>query len=274
MCMERLKNPKLLQCQHSACADCLIQWNLVSEGANYGSQYLSCPSCRKLTALPPDGVNDLPGDFNKNILLDILDTAETSGGMPSCIRTYCTVCDITGVGAKTPAIAFCTNCQDHLCSPCLEEHNSLPLLAEHTVVFTPHGSHLSVLMCRQHRNKSLDFFCHTCSKLICTICIRTAHRDHIAEESVVVSEACKRDIAQQKRALEAKLVALKASSRAYSIDRRASPARRVATYKTFTKNSFDTVRHVWHSACMHAYICRVSCRISPFGGSWRTLGGE
>ena len=262
VCQGRLTNPRLLVCGHSACVRCLTQWYrdyallLKQDGGHTedsdvtedGRDVISCPTCRKLTFLPPGGhgVNLLPADFNKNILLDILDSAADGGSLGSN-RSYCTVCDITGrrgVGAKTPATAFCQNCRDHLCAPCLEEHNSLPLLVDHTVVVTPHGSHLSVLMCREHRNKSLDFFCHNCSKLICGICLRTSHRDHLAEGADDVSENRKRDIAELRRALAARHVTLRANGRAFNIDRRASAKRRVATFVAHKSNSFDKVGQI------------------------------
>lgn len=243
ICKGRLHDPKLLDCQHSCCLQCLDKWHQVSNG---DQNAITCHQCRKMTRLSTEGIVGLPGDFNKNILLDILDTAVDAGSFGSS-RSYCTVCDITGkkgMGAKTPAAAFCTNCRDHLCAPCLDEHNEHPLLEEHAVVVTPHGSHLSVLMCREHRNKNLDFFCHNCSKLICSICIRTEHRDHLAEGADDVSESRKRDILEHKRVINGRLLSLKSNCRAFNIDRRASAKHRVASFVTHRKSSFDMVRKV------------------------------
>ena len=70
ICTDRLQAPKHLQCQHSFCTHCLQE--LMAAPANLNSNSLPCPTCRHLTDLPSKGVDALPADFNKNILMDLL----------------------------------------------------------------------------------------------------------------------------------------------------------------------------------------------------------
>lgn len=64
ICLDTYANPKLLQCFHVYCQDCLL--NLVAKD---GQQGIACPACRQTTPLPPTGVEGLQAAFHINRLL-------------------------------------------------------------------------------------------------------------------------------------------------------------------------------------------------------------
>ena len=68
VCLDRYKDPKLLQCYHIFCKDCLSK--LVMEELQ-GAVSLSCPACRHSMTLPSNGVAGLRPALHINHLLEI-----------------------------------------------------------------------------------------------------------------------------------------------------------------------------------------------------------
>ena len=70
ICLGTYTVPKLLQCNHVFCRDCLVGL------ARRNPQGLPCPTCRQVTPIPPEGVTGLQPAFQTNQLLEILDKHE------------------------------------------------------------------------------------------------------------------------------------------------------------------------------------------------------
>ena len=61
VCFDRYHEPKVLQCHHTFCEECLKRWSL--KGGN-GVKGLSCPTCRIRTPLTCTAdISELPSDF-------------------------------------------------------------------------------------------------------------------------------------------------------------------------------------------------------------------
>ncbi len=69
ICLDTYTDPKLLQCFHTYCTKCLIP--LVRD--EQGQLILTCPTCRQVTPLPPNGVRDLQSAFHINDFIEIRD---------------------------------------------------------------------------------------------------------------------------------------------------------------------------------------------------------
>lgn len=67
--LETFVDPKLLNCHHVFCSKCL--YALADNGAKNS---VLCPTCRRLTRLPPEGVDALPKAFHVLWLYDLRDT--------------------------------------------------------------------------------------------------------------------------------------------------------------------------------------------------------
>ena len=70
ICLGTYTAPKLLQCNHVFCRDCLVGL------AQRNPQGLPCPTCRQVTPIPPSGVAGLQPAFQTNQFLEILDKHE------------------------------------------------------------------------------------------------------------------------------------------------------------------------------------------------------
>lgn len=68
ICLDSYTNPKLLQCFHTYCQQCLVQLVDKDQQGQFG---LTCPACRQVTPIPQGRVKDLRPAFHINHLLKI-----------------------------------------------------------------------------------------------------------------------------------------------------------------------------------------------------------
>ena len=73
ICLDTYTNPKLLQCFHVYCQQCLVP--LVDRDQR-GQLGLSCPICRQVTPVPNRGVAGLQSAFHINHLLELKDSIQ------------------------------------------------------------------------------------------------------------------------------------------------------------------------------------------------------
>ena len=64
VCLETLSRPRVLACQHTFCERCLLRLAGVAER-------VLCPTCRRATPLPPEGVKSLPAALYISFLAEI-----------------------------------------------------------------------------------------------------------------------------------------------------------------------------------------------------------
>ena len=68
ICLDTYTDPKLLQCFHVYCQQCLVP---LVDRDQQGQLGLTCPTCRQVTPIPDRGVAGLPPAFHINHLLEI-----------------------------------------------------------------------------------------------------------------------------------------------------------------------------------------------------------
>ncbi len=121
ICLDTYTDPKLLQCFHTYCTKCLIP--LVR--GRQGQLTLTCPGCRQITPVPPNGVRGLQSAFQINELIEIRDDlkkakdpipeveGEATSQAPSKKTThYCSE------HAGKELEFFCETCNDFICYKC------------------------------------------------------------------------------------------------------------------------------------------------------------
>ena len=170
ICLEPYKQPRLLNCFHVFCEQCLQR--LID-----GGQSLPCPQCRQDTRLPVSGVPGLQGAFYIHYLFEIQDVLKK---VSSSEQTMCNKCK------KREANGFCRTC-GFVCKRCMETHQEWDDLKTHEIIDldTLTGDMTTLvpplkktLFCATHPSKKVKLYCETCDKLICRDCIIRVHRDH------------------------------------------------------------------------------------------------
>ena len=177
ICLEDYKDPKLLQCFHVYCKECLERLVLRDQQG----LSLRCPSCRRSTLLPPNSISGLQPAFLIHHLFEIRDALVKVKKVKGPQKTQCEKCQ------KGDASSFCRDCGQFLCSRCTEIHKDWAELSTHEVIsldrlegdvtqLVPPTK--KVTYCSKHPIKETDLYCETCEKLICRDCIVRVHRDH------------------------------------------------------------------------------------------------
>ena len=73
ICLDTYTDPKLLQCFHVYCRQCLVP---LVDRVQQGRLGLACPTCRQVTPIPNKGVAGLQSAFHINRFLEIIETLE------------------------------------------------------------------------------------------------------------------------------------------------------------------------------------------------------
>ena len=178
ICLDAFKDPKLLQCFHVYCKDCLQQLVVTDQE---GQLSLRCPTCRQSTLLPPaTGVSGLQSAFLIHHLFEIQDTLKK---VKDPQKVQCEKCTIT----TRTATNFCRDCGEFICEKCTEMHREWKELSKHEVVSMEQiQSNVKQLVpprkvtlyCSLHEGMKLDLYCETCGELICLHCTIKKHKDH------------------------------------------------------------------------------------------------
>ncbi len=105
VCLDTYTDPKLLQCHHIFCRECL--------GRLVRDLSITCPTCRKVTPVPAGGVADLQPAFHISHLLEILNEHK------KCAKETCYCSE----HPKRELESFCETCKKLICLECvLDQH--------------------------------------------------------------------------------------------------------------------------------------------------------
>ena len=126
ICLESYTDPKLLQCFHVYCRDCLVRLVIRDQ---QGQLVLTCPTCRQVTAIPANGVTGLQSAFQVKELLEVLEEhkkhKDTTNQEPEVAKSdmtksvsskkvtpYCLVHD------NKELELYCETCEELICFHC------------------------------------------------------------------------------------------------------------------------------------------------------------
>ena len=178
ICLDAFRDPKLLQCFHVYCKDCLQQLVVTDRE---GQLSLRCPTCRQSTLLPQaSSVSGLQSAFLIHHLFEIQDTLKK---VKDPQKVQCEKCTVT----TRTATNFCRDCGEFICEKCTETHREWKELSKHEVVSIGQiKSNVKQLVppkkvtlyCSLHEGMKLDLYCETCGELICLHCTVKKHKDH------------------------------------------------------------------------------------------------
>ena len=109
ICLGTYTVPKLLQCNHVFCRDCLVGL------AHRNPQGLPCPTCRQVTPIPPEGVAGIQSAFQTNQLLEILDQhGKVKQDILYCLQHQNRELEL-----------YCETCEELICFQCtIQQHHT------------------------------------------------------------------------------------------------------------------------------------------------------
>ena len=144
ICLDTYTDPKLLQCFHVYCQQCLVPLGVRDQ---QGQLSLTCPACRQVTPIPDRGVAGLKPAFHINHLLEIYKDSvkklDNPAGSPEGA--------VGGTKVATPS----RNMSEYCPSRNMSEY------------------------CFEHEEE-LKLYCETCGELVCLHCAIKGgkHHDH------------------------------------------------------------------------------------------------
>ncbi|XP_041700420.2 tripartite motif-containing protein 45 [Coregonus clupeaformis] len=183
VCKCLYREPKIMQCLHTFCADCVRQLEpfSVSSGVHNGKAVplegeqpssavtVLCPECDSEVDIPLSGVDGLTTD---HLALDevFLETLMSKNSV---------VCDLCSDG---DAEKRCEVCSVNLCEFCIQAHRRQKRTSSHTVQcledLKTQGRLSRPVLCSLHPGQELRLFCEPCDLPVCLECAATFHRDH------------------------------------------------------------------------------------------------
>lgn len=182
ICLETYKDPRLLQCFHVFCKQCLVKLVVRDQ---QGLLVLNCPTCRQATPIPASGVAGLQSAFYINQLLDIVeehkkeeastDAEEDQGGSIAVApqkksAVYCLD------HSDKEAELYCETCERLICFKC----------AIHS------GKH------HHHKYKELDEAYESCSKEVASLLEPMDHQLKLINQALLNFDTrCQEVIDQQ-----------------------------------------------------------------------------
>ena len=165
-CSKLFNDPRLLPCLHVFCKSCLES----NQSRNGG--ILSCSVCYKIStrqnpAHLPRHLRVYKTSSTAAIMIDI------QSGLP------CGSCT-----SNKSAIAYCQDCECGICFECVSAHKKLNIFKGHDILSNTDRQSNEVtskpVKCDNHREEILQYYCITCSSLVCCECILFSdHKEHM-----------------------------------------------------------------------------------------------
>ena len=120
ICLDTYVDPKLLQCFHVYCRQCLVP---LVDRDQQGRLGLTCPTCRQVTPIPDNGVAGLQSAFHINRFLEIKDSfqkvknpaATLEGAIPTPDKAAASYCS---VHEGKELELYCERCEELICTRC------------------------------------------------------------------------------------------------------------------------------------------------------------
>ncbi|XP_038050325.1 E3 ubiquitin-protein ligase TRIM71-like [Patiria miniata] len=176
ICADRYKQPKILDCQHSFCQNCLEKYYTGRYG---GEPKMPCPVCRRETVLPETSIQGLKTNFHLMGIVEEVSLQEKVACSENA-KVICEICD-----EKNEAMHRCLDCAQNICSKCHTTHMQFSAMSNHTVatfedirqgkVTVKRALEEDESKCNKHKGEAMRFFCETCEELICRDCTVVDH---------------------------------------------------------------------------------------------------
>lgn len=172
LCLEFFTNPRVLDCHHIFCEQCLESYYNLFKSIHFQQQHgvvMPCPTCRRPTTALAGG--PLPLDMtNDRVLLTRRKLSRQADISPKC--------DPCALRERSdPADFFCNKCTLNMCRTCRTAHDQHHLFAGHVIIHVSNKETLD-LYCDTHSKMPSIYFCLDCGVAACVVCILHCHSSH------------------------------------------------------------------------------------------------
>ena len=215
ICKEAYRQPKILDCVHSFCENCLDEYHTTKYK---DAVMIPCPLCRRETQLPTMGVPGLKTNF---YLIGIVEEITLQQRLVSSSGNTKLTCELCNEGNE--ATHRCLDCPMDVCGNCYKMHQKIPASSNHTIATLEDFIQGKVAIkktkqkrhpeCQTHEGEVTRFYCVTCDKLICRDCTVLDHckPQHEYIDCNQASSTYKQSLAQFFTPLEGVLMKLEQS---------------------------------------------------------------
>ena len=166
LCKNTFQEPKLLPCFHTFCKVPCLERLVVQDCQG---QSLACPICQRFSPLPDSGVAGLQSNlYAENLLKDQLNLSK------KIKKRDCENCK------KVAAAKYCQQCTKFMCDKCIEMHQMWGDFSDHKLADADDTKIDQQVnnYCKEHQEMEAEYFCETCSNLVCSKCTNDKHKGH------------------------------------------------------------------------------------------------
>lgn len=125
ICLDFLQDPKILNCAHSFCYQCLVGITSSRYSRELARDEIECPSCRQVTRVPEANVTKLKTNWNLKKLVDIVSEEEKKVARDAICKRRNTRPSIRA--GRSPLCTlhrrqfeyYCLDCFELLCPKCI-----------------------------------------------------------------------------------------------------------------------------------------------------------
>lgn len=184
ICFEIFESPRTLpSCLHTFCEECLFK--VFIRVSNDFDPVYQCPVCRKTVKPPPyrvstkDWIKEFPVNHVINTLLaDFKKREDKTPALKGISSQHCSLC------SALETTEFCFDCHEFMCQKCVDLHKHFKVTRQHRTVSVSGMENLEKqvtelsrnIICPEHTDKTLEFYCETDNKPLCVVCATVSHK--------------------------------------------------------------------------------------------------
>jgi len=183
VCHEYFVDPVMLQCTHHVCCAHVSATN-VGRG-----EHLPCPVCSDVTVVPDGG---LRVDRTLQVVVDLWRKERQAAPQSGDGDGEAKAAPLCGFCEEKPATRRCQQCDGVLCEECEKTSHSKGFFKSHTIVDLSSApsapmDFASRMLCDEHVNEKLSFYCLDCRKPVCSHCLILG--DHKGHQQTPIDQA-------------------------------------------------------------------------------------